>query len=1269
MKNLFFKRRSNFIIENKYERGIEETWYELNKSHNLYGLVEYLNKTFRCKIKFTLHLFITLMVLSGSCQKISYLPKGYPDRSANLDVLPGFRNPPSGYGEVPFWWWTGDTLNLERMLEQVRELHRKGISGVQVNYSHLDTPSRMTDQEEPAIFSEDWWKVYSGISEECSKLGMGIGFSTYTQDWTRGAKNLFYELFYHKEELNAIELQQGVKYRATSGEKVILPLTSTPLTFIKNNYTNESKKFLPQRISVYAYPVNNNQIQQGGVMLDSFVTSDILNWTAPEGEWEIREFVSFKHLGTMNPLLPASGDTIVNGFYQQFEDNAGSAEGLNYFFNDELNIGMGKFAWSEDFVHEFNKRKGYDLFDFLPAMWEDMGDITAKVRIDYADVRMSLMEERYFIPIFNWHESRGLIYGCDPDSRGLRPDEFGDYFRAIRWYTAPGHDTPGGKADLIKGKVSSSIANLYQRPRVWLEGYHSLGWGATPAQLMYATRENFLYGCTLLNLHGLYYTTYGSHWEWAPPSYHFRMPYWEHMSVFLKYFDRLSYLMSQGHMLTDVAVIYPVAPYEAEMDPDKARDTAFNLGRALMAAGINFEFIDHESLANTVVENGLLKVKASGSEYKALVFANMDAVRWTSIEKAAQFATEGGRVYSVGSQPIASDRAGSNDAELEKMNGIAFKSEYRMNSIQHTVESIQKAFTQDVRGIDQTVRALHRKAGFRDVYMVMDARPGALVEFRAKGAVELWDPWTGKTTPLKVIKETPTGTLVELPLDEYEANIVVFNPNKKQVNPPANIVQLKNEMQLTSEWNVTFIPTMDNRWGDFQTPVTDDNKMIGLEARRFEWALEDEKMAKTEMLRIADKTNWEKKLNGYGTQFYVLGPIPKDVNYRSLEAKLVQMKQIDVNTPVTIDKNTFAWQPYDFSWRWGKEGDQGHQGWHGLKGTVTDDFLCLGKPQEALHETHYVEEIDGGRYYLWSSATVKEPQLADVYFSENLPTDNSHTSNVLIPATVYINGEKTDIKKGVQLKEGPNRLLIRYDKAGRGHFVLRNHETAQPKKQESLSMRWWKDYGIIPFDVSAGEQPAEWFRFITAPGTSAIRFNALGEVEAWIDGEEMVKERKDRYITTNVPEKHAVVTLRIKPDRAGISGGHLLPDPVYVETNGSGLMAIGDWSKLGILNNYSGGVNYSTQIKLSNEEAKSASMIDLGEVAGTVEVLVNGKKAGVRVAPPWKVDVSGLFKNGENKIEILVFNTLANHYQTVPSNYRGQPISGLLEPVKLLMKE
>ena len=62
---------------------------------------------------------------------------------------------------------------------------------------------------------------------------------------------------------------------------------------------------------------------------------------------------------------------------------------------------------------------------------------------------------------------------------------------------------------------------------------------------------------------------------------------------------------------------------------------------------------------------------------------------------------------------------------------------------------------------------------------------------------------------------------------------------------------------------------------------------------------------------------------------------------------------------------------------------------------------------------------------------------------------------------------------------------------------------------------------------------------------------------------------------------------------------------------------------------------------------------------------VNGQAAGIRVAPPWKLDITAFVKAGENRLEILVCNTLANHYLTVPTRYRGNPKSGLIGPVQL----
>ena len=46
------------------------------------------------------------------------------------------------------------------------------------------------------------------------------------------------------------------------------------------------------------------------------------------------------------------------------------------------------------------ERKGYDLAPLLPALWHNLGAVTAKIRIDYNDVVTTLLEQRYFIPVF-----------------------------------------------------------------------------------------------------------------------------------------------------------------------------------------------------------------------------------------------------------------------------------------------------------------------------------------------------------------------------------------------------------------------------------------------------------------------------------------------------------------------------------------------------------------------------------------------------------------------------------------------------------------------------------------------------------------------------------------------------------------------------------------------------------------------------------------------------------------------------------------------------
>ncbi len=1157
---------------------------------------------------------------------------GFPTFDAKLDERAGFVKPPAGYNQVPFWWWTGDNLDANRLVWQVEELHKMGISGVQVNYSHFDSTGWPTDEENPKLFTPDWWKVYGEVSKACAKHDMGIGLSTYTLDWPRGGQNLFLELFYKNEAWNAL----GIRGSAITAVK---PSTTC---------TREAD---PKWRWVVAYAKENGVLSSKD-MIKLSITNGKLSWTAPAGkEFEVWAFWDERAKGTFNPMMPNAGGIIVKGFYQPFEDNSPSksSKGLNYFFNDELHIGLNQNAWCEDFPVEFKNRKGYDLFSILPVICgANMGDIAPKARIDYADVRMSLMEERYFKPIFDWHNSRGMIYACDPGSRGTNPGEFGDYFRANRWYTAPGHDTPGGHANLIKNKVSSSIANLYQRPRVWLEGYHSLGWGATPEVIMKATRENFLYGANLLNLHGLYYTTYGSHWEWAPPCYHFRMPYWSHMKAFFDYFERLSYIASQGHLVADVAIIYPVAGYEAGLAAKEATDAAFDCGAKLFAAGINFEFVDHQSLERAVVKNGRLMIAGPEASYKTLVFPNMKAVRWSSMEKAEAFAKAGGLVYVVGALPEVSDRAGANDPLLAQANDKVFAPDRRLKNGDELCASLRKAYVQDVVGIACKPRAMHRKTGVRDLYMVMDTKPGEIVEFRTKSnVVELWNPWSGESSALEVVKTTETGTQVKMPLEPFELSVVLFGgpATAQQQRPPPATTQTPAVLkELTNTWTVAFEPTMNNTFGDFRMPVTPFNKMIGVEARRFDWkagALSD------------------KKLHGYGTQFYVLGPLPSGT--------ALSPQEIDLSKPIEKDGKRYAWKPYDFSWRMGREENLGHQGYHGLKRTVTDDFICLGKNAGGLNETKLGDELPNGIYYLWSTLTVAKPTTATILCSDKPSPEGSHTSNILKLGDVWVNGEKKNVKEPLTLKAGSNPLLICYTSSGRGHFVVRDASVPQPTTRDALSTRWANDKGIIPFDVFAGATPEETFTFVTAPGTQAIElFDVDATISAFINDKPM-KRTNNRFVAAASEKEAATVKLLVTSKRPGITGGGLFTEPIHVETDGTGTISLGDWSKMGILNNYSGGVRYKTRITLTSEEAKQNLALDLGRVAGTAEIFVNGKSCGICLCSPWKKNLTGL-RAGDNGIEVLVYNSLSNHYQTIPSRYRGSCESGLIGPVTLLQR-
>jgi hypothetical protein len=72
-------------------------------------------------------------------------------------------------------------------------------------------------------------------------------------------------------------------------------------------------------------------------------------------------------------------------------------------------------------------------------------------------------------------------------------------------------------------------------------------------------------------------------------------------------------------------------------------------------------------------------------------------------------------------------------------------------------------------------------------------------------------------------------------------------------------------------------------------------------------------------------------------------------------------------------------------------------------------------------------------------------------------------------------------------------------------------------------------------------------------------------------------------------------------------------------------------------------------------------LIDCGDVRESAEISRNGRPAGVRLWPPYRVDATALLKPGANEIRIGVTNTRSNELTRMK-----QP-SGLFGPVRLVV--
>ncbi|WP_246061685.1 glycosylhydrolase-like jelly roll fold domain-containing protein [Paenibacillus oralis] len=115
-----------------------------------------------------------------------------------------------------------------------------------------------------------------------------------------------------------------------------------------------------------------------------------------------------------------------------------------------------------------------------------------------------------------------------------------------------------------------------------------------------------------------------------------------------------------------------------------------------------------------------------------------------------------------------------------------------------------------------------------------------------------------------------------------------------------------------------------------------------------------------------------------------------------------------------------------------------------------------------------------------------------------------------------------------------------------------------------------------------------------------------------------------------------------------------------------------EWGKVTALPNMSGpdGLprftgTFCYETEFEWDESANGALLDLGEVYETAEVWLNGEYAGVRICLPYRLEINGLLKKGNNKLIIEVTNTLVKEQRDFLSSFAQQEPSGLIGPVRV----
>lgn len=724
------------------------------------------------------------------------------------DLQKGFSTPPDDARIMMRWWWFGPSVTKAELDRELRVMKEGGIGGVEVQpvYPLLPDDKKAGIKNLPYL-SDEFLEMLRFTSDKTKELGMRMDL-TLGSGWSFGGAKTPLSEAAGQIRFERVKIDKNTK-------RVPLP----------------AMIYAEQLHGVFLAKTNGNVIEEGSLKELTDIRDDNVFLPETSDGNEVLFFIGGKSgMQVKRPAVDAEGyvlnhldKTSVENYLKNTGDRLYSAfDNANVpysFFCDSLEVYQQD--WTNGFLEEFQKRRGYDLKPYLPALAMDMGKQTAEIRYDWGRTLTELFNENFMIPMQDWGKKnktkfRIQGYGIPPVS--ISSNQWADIsdgegaqwkvVRAARWASSANH---------IYGRNITSSETW-----TWL---HSPAFRAAPLDLKAEADIHFLQGINQLIGHGWAYTPpqveYPGWRFYAAGEYSERNPWYIVMPDLAKYLQRMSWLMRQGEQKNDVALYLPNADAYAHFSAAKVHliDVEKELvGEKIMPAlfesGYNLNFFD-DGMLNSVGKVEKENLVLGASKHKAVILPGIERIPLESLRKLDEFVKAGGIVIATRNLPSIVPGMKATEAEQAELkstvarlfDGKNPKVKFVQND-EEAGEALKKILIPDAKisPSGKDFGFVHRKTDDADIYFVANTsnvKKSVEISFRNFGKnAEVWNAIDGKSTAARIKNWNKDVTTIALTFEPYQSHVVVFS------NKNVKIVESKKEtgetIDLNSDWQVTF---------------------------------------------------------------------------------------------------------------------------------------------------------------------------------------------------------------------------------------------------------------------------------------------------------------------------------------------------------------------------------------------------------------------------------------------------------------------------------